>query len=51
MARPTFATSTKEACYEDNSELFKQIRDCFGLLKNYMHWEKLPSFIHTKEYL
>ena len=36
--------------FEDDPELYKQIRDYFELLKDYMHREQLLSFIHTKEY-
>lgn len=36
--------------FEDDPGLYKQIRDYFELLKDYMHREQLLSFIHTKEY-
>ena len=36
--------------FEDDPDLYKQIRDYFELLKDYMHREQLISFIHTKEY-
>ena len=36
--------------FEDDPELYEQIRDYFELLKDYMHREQLLSFIHTKEY-
>ncbi len=35
---------------EDNPELHKQVRQYFGLLKDYLHREKLYSFVQTKEY-
>ncbi len=34
----------------DNSALYRDIRDYFELLKDYMHREQLMSFIHTREY-
>lgn len=36
--------------FEDDPDLYTQIRDYFKLLKDYMHREQLISFIHTKEY-
>ena len=36
--------------FEDDPDLYKQIRNYFELLKDYMHREQLISFIHTKEY-
>ena len=36
--------------FEDDPDLYMQIRDYFELLKDYMHREQLLSFIHTKEY-
>ena len=35
---------------EENLDLYKQIRNYFELLKDYMHREELLSFIHTEEY-
>ena len=35
---------------EDNPELYKQVRQYFELLKDYLHREKLYSFVQTKEY-
>ena len=36
--------------FEDDAELYKLIRAYFELLQDYMHREKLLSFVHTKEY-
>ncbi len=36
--------------FEDNQELYKQIRSYFELLQDYMHREQLNTFVHTKEY-
>ena len=36
--------------FEDDPDLYKQVRDYFELLKDYMHREQLFSFVHTREY-
>ena len=35
---------------EDDSGLHRHVRDYFELLRDYMHREKLYSFVHTREY-
>lgn len=35
---------------EDDSDLHRHVRDYFELLRDYMHREKLYSFVHTREY-
>ncbi len=36
--------------FEDDRELYKQIRTYFELLQDYMHREQYVTFVHTKEY-
>ncbi len=36
--------------YSNNAELTKNIRYYFHLLRDYMQRERLPSFVHTREY-
>lgn len=36
--------------FEEDSSLYRMIRDYFELLRDYMHREELVSFVHTKEH-
>ena len=36
--------------FEEDVELYKVIRDCLELLRDYMHQRELFSFVHTREY-